>query len=435
MLKIVNSEQMQNLDFETINKCGVSSAVLMENAGRCVVEFLIQKFSLKNLKKKNISIFSGAGNNGGDGFVVARHLYNMSIPINLFLLSAKEKLTGAALQNFKILENIGVNPYIIQDIESFDEKIKSVIIKSNIFIDAIFGTGLKAYITDFRKNIIEFLNTIDTFKLSVDVPSGIIINSNEIPETFFKPNYTITFGLPKLSFVLEPVCHYIGKLIIKNISFPKNFIDKIDSNIFLLSKKDILNFIPVRPKNSHKGISGRVLIIGGSPGLTGAAALSAKSALKSGAGLVTLGCSKKLNPVFEIKLTECMTLPLNDSKGYLTEKDFDIIKKFSEKIDVIAFGPGLGRNEKTTELLKLILNEIDKPLIIDADGLYHLSELKDFNLLKKYKSQIIITPHYGEFSRLTDFTLGQILKNKFSVLKKFSTDYNTIVLLKPISAT
>jgi len=431
MKKKVNAEEMQYLDKISINETGIPSAVLMENAGISVVNFLIKKKGKKNLRKKNISIISGKGNNGGDGFVIARHLFNLGCNVNLFILAREEELKGDALTNFLIIKNIGLQYINIIEEQDFNNEVKNKLRHSEIIIDAIFGTGFKGKINGLVKEIILFVNTLEKkLKIAVDVPSGILVNSNEEPETYFKADYTITFGLPKLAFVLEPVCHKIGKLLIKDISIPKTNIEKIKSNIYLINYKDIKKYIPEREKGAHKGSAGKVLIIGGSKGLTGAATLSSEAALKSGAGLVTLACPESLNHIFEVKLTECMTMPIADKDGNLVASDFNKLLEFSEKVDVIVFGPGIGRYSKTTKLLSLILKKFDKPLIIDADGLFHLAIENNLELLKKYRNKIILTPHYMEFSRLSLLNVNEIIKDKFNILNEFSKKYNAIVVLK-----
>jgi ADP-dependent NAD(P)H-hydrate dehydratase / NAD(P)H-hydrate epimerase len=426
MLKIVSAKQMQDLDKITINDCGIPGSVLMENAGKSVVNFILKKFFVKGCKK--IAVICGSGNNGGDGFVVARYLYNNNIPVIVFVLAEKEKLTGDALCNYKIIERIGVKIKFINETDNFDKYYRQIK-NANIIIDAIFGTGLKGTITGYRKTIIQALNSLQNkIKISVDIPSGIIADSNVIPETYFATDYTITFGLPKLAFFLEPVCHNIGKLFIKDISFPSKYVAKVPSNIFLVNLNDIN--ISKRMPDFHKGNSGKVLVVGGSKGLTGASVLTAKASLHFGAGLVTVACPESLNYIFETKLTECMTLPVSDNNGYLNADAYKSIKNFYSRTDMIAFGPGIGRDVATTELLKKILFEFDKPLIIDADGLFHLSKQDILKLLKNYKSKIIITPHYGEFSRLIGLSIEQILKDKYNILRNFAIDNDTIVVLK-----
>lgn len=436
MYKILSVEQMRKLDEITINETGINGLVLMENAGKAVVEYITQCITaidwekIKN-SKKPITIICGKGNNGGDGFVIARQFININIDVNIILLGNENNLSGDAKTNFSILKKMEVEYHTVLSNEDLNNKIKSLLSHSKIIIDAIFGTGFQGEIRGYIKDIIDYTNSlINIVKVAVDVPSGILCNSNKIPKTYFHADYTLTLGLPKLSFVLEPVCHYIGKFAIKNITFPQNKIDSLNSNIYLISKEDIENYIPQKKSFYHKGDSGKVFIIGGSTGLTGAACLTAAASLKSGAGLVTVGCAESLNHIFESKLTECMSYPLNDENGFIIEDAIYKISDFSNKTDIIVFGPGIGRHPRTTKLLSDILKISDKPLLIDADGLYHLTQNDNLQLLKKYKNSVILTPHIKEFSKLVDIPILDILDNKFEILNNFSREYNVITVLK-----
>ncbi|WHH61749.1 NAD(P)H-hydrate dehydratase [Petroclostridium sp. X23] len=417
---------MRKIDNDAIEKIGIPGVVLMENAGLTVVEEI--KKTLGELSYKSVIIFCGRGNNGGDGFVIARHLFNAGVNVLVVLVAETKDIKGDALTNFKIIQKLGVK--IIQSVDGqYLEEIAASLYLCDMVVDAIFGTGIKGTVSDAVAAIFDLINSSGRCVLSVDIPSGINGDSGKICGSCVNANKTVSFVLPKVGLLNYPAADYVGHLVVSDISIPMSIIQQQNININTIEKDYIKGLLPVRIANSNKGDYGKVLIIAGSTGMTGAAALAGLAAVRAGAGLVTVGIPKSLNPVMEIKLTEVMTLPLEeDDDGILVYSSIDKILDKMRKTDVLVFGPGLSVNQGIADILEAVLRQSNIPVVIDADGINALSA--NINVLKECKCPIIITPHPGEMSRLTGLEIPSIEADRIEIAKNFAAQWNVTVVLK-----
>ncbi len=420
-MKVVTAGEIKEIDNFTIEKLGIPGMILMDNAGRNIAEYIIKNFS----KKNKIAIFIGKGNNGGDGLVVARYLYINNFNITIFLTFSPENFSTSPLlnMNFNICKNLDI-PIVNFYNEDLINKNKNLLIDNDIIVDAILGTGIKSKLRTPIDKIVNLINSLGKYIISVDMPTGLYSDCSILPDIAIKANKTITFGLPKISQLLYPSKKNIGELSIINIGFPfqKINLDKIKIN--LIEKNLIKNSIPKRKKYYHKGDFGRISIFAGSKGKTGAAILTSKAAITSGAGLVTLICDKELNTIFETTLTEVMTEPVNLKK----ENEYSNTLELLKNSDVIVAGPGISTSQEAENYLHFILKLNNKVLILDADALNIIA--KNLNLLKNSHNKIIITPHLGEFSRLTRLSIDEIMKNRLKIAKNFARKLNLILVLK-----
>lgn len=426
-MKVVTAEEMRRIDEETIHGIGIPGIVLMENAGLGVVNAIEKNFNTPNIKK--VSILVGKGNNGGDGLVIARHLRNKGYDINIYLLSSPDKFQGDALTNLQIAQHTGLHIETVLS-ESDLENQKTNIVNSDLIIDAIFGTGLTGAIRGTPAKVINFLNNTGLPIVAVDLPSGLDADTGKVEGECIKANLTVTMGLPKRGLLLYPGASFVGKLEIADIGIPSSVIESQEIKVNLLMANNVVK-LPKRPRDSHKGNFGRVLVLGGSVGLTGAAVMASESAIRSGAGLVTLGIPKSLNPIMEIKLTEVMTLPLPETENYAFSKSsYDSIMKIVNNFDVIAIGPGISRDPETSWLVRELCKNINKPKVIDADGLNAISE--DKSVLKDIDNKTIFTPHPGEMARLIDKTIPDVQSDRIGVAQKFANETGIILVLKGV---
>ena len=309
------------------------------------------------------------------------------------------------------------------------QNIKQIINSFDLIIDAIFGTGIKGQVTGIAKDIIQFINEASKYVVSIDIPSGIDADTGQICGICVKANETITFGLPKVGTVLHPGKDYTGKLSIVDISIPESIINDENIKLNMIDREQIIDLIPERKENSHKGDYGKVFIVAGSIGMTGAAVLASEAAIKSGTGLVTTACPAIINDILEVKMTEVMTYPLMDNgTGTLQEECVEQIIDRMNKSDVMLFGPGLSLNGDILKILDVIISKSDIPLILDADGINALS--MNINILNKLKCPMVITPHPGEMSRLTGLTVSELEKKRIETASTFSKKWNIIVVLK-----
>ena len=414
MDKICLAHEIRECDRMAADNFSMPSVLLMENAAIAVVKRIEECFEIKNLKT---AIFCGKGNNGGDGLAIARLLSIKGAKVCVFFTSGTE-YSGDALINLKIAKcmDIDMHDCISDcDISSFD-----------IVIDAILGTGIKGEVYSCVSEIIENINNNSKYTVAVDIPSGINSDSGEVCGTAIKANETVTFAAYKRGMFLFPGCEYCGKITVSDISMPRELLCNI--NVQLTDKEFVRELIGKRSKNTHKGNYGRILIIGGSTGLTGAAYLASMGALKSGGGLITLGICESLNPIMEQKLTEVMTLPLKESNGHLSADSYETISKLINRCNCVLFGPGLGISRDIQILLKNILRESRVPVIIDADGINALS--RDKSILEECNCSVILTPHAGEMSRLTGKSIEEIENNRFETSLETAEELGATIILK-----
>ncbi len=425
-MKVVTADEMRNIDSQTIKEIGIPGIVLMENAGIGAVHVIIEKFPSPKFSK--VSILVGKGNNGGDGLVVARHLINRGYKVNTYILSEADKFSGDALINLQIAQKMNLPMKFILSEEQLEEY-KNIISQSDFLIDSIFGTGLKGAVRGFAGNLIEFLNSTNIPIIAIDLPSGLDADYGRIDGACICADLTVTMVLPKRGLLLYPGANFVGELKVADIGIPKSVIEYQQISVNLVQPSFASELLPQRPKDGHKGLFGRVLLVAGSAGLTGASALASQSALRVGAGLVTLGIPKSLNPIMEVKLTEAMTIPLAETEDHtLSIRALNKILLLSEKADVVAIGPGLSRNPETTALVKKLCREINIPKVIDADGLNALSEERD--ILKELSSNTVLTPHPGEMSRLIDKPISEIQSDRINIALDFAKENGVMLVLK-----
>lgn len=425
-MKVANCSQMKNIDRTAIDEIGIPGIVLMENAALKVVEEI--KGTLGEIGYKSIVIFCGKGNNGGDGFAIARHLRNMGANVLVILLADENEIKGDALINFKIIRQLSIKIAQVYNRTALEE-IAASLYMCDLVVDAIFGTGIKGKITGIADDIIQLINFSGRYVISVDIPSGINGDDGRICGICVNADKTVTFVLPKIGLLNFPAADYVGELVIADISIPHSIIQAQNININTIGREDIKALLPLRKNDSNKGDYGKIVVVAGSTGMTGAAALAATAALRSGSGLVTVGIPKSLNMLMEVKLTEAMSLPLeDDGKGVLSQSCTSQILEKMCKTDVLVFGPGLTNEPSVSDILADILKKADIPIIIDADGINALA--KNINILKECNCPVVITPHPGEMSRLTGLDIRHIQSDRIEVAQKFAQEWQVTVVLK-----
>ncbi|KJF28343.1 bifunctional ADP-dependent NAD(P)H-hydrate dehydratase/NAD(P)H-hydrate epimerase [Clostridium aceticum] len=417
-MQILKNEEMRKLDELAIHTYKIPGIILMENAGISVVEEIEKCLIAKENKK--IAIICGVGNNGGDGFVIARHFLNKGIEVTTYIVGDFSNIKGDAKINFDILEKIKapiVKLMDSKDIEEFEKDLS----QHSILIDALLGTGLQRTVEGIMKEVIIKMNLSGKEIIAVDIPSGVNGNDGKVQGIAVKATKTVTFQLPKIGNILFPGSYYGGELSIKNIGIPKKAVDSMQSKVHLITENMVQSILPKRYADTHKGSYGRAFIIAGSIGMSGAAILASKTALKCGTGLLRTAVPNSLIPILENQLIEGITLPLEEmlEKGIL-----DYIKEEN----VIAIGPGCGRSQQFEEILHTVVRNATVPLVIDADGLNMLAN--NISLLKDLKVPCIITPHPGEMSRLTGLSIQEVNDHRLDIARNFSEKWGVITLLK-----
>lgn len=425
-MKILTSHQMKEIDRKTIEEVGIPGPVLMENAG--IQIFRILKSRFPEIEKETIVIVAGKGNNGGDGFVVARHILNNGGDPLVLLLAAKEEIRGDAGTNLRIAENIGVR---IREVKSYEvwKKCRASLAKATVIMDAIFGTGLMKPAEGLFAKAIEDINSSAGFKISVDIPSGLSSDTSELIGPAVKADVTVALSAPKICHVFPPSEEWVGELIIADISIPPLLFDDANFKLEIVEQRDLSPYFQKRKRDAHKGTYGHLFIISGSVGKTGAAVMAAKAALKTGAGLVTIGTPQSCQPIVARSMMELMTEPLTETKeGTLSSEALPRAIGLLEGKDGLLLGPGLGTHESTAEFVLSLLPRVKLPVVIDADGLNILA--KNPELLKALKKPAILTPHPGEFARLLKLPTKEVRRNKLVLAPAFAKKYGIYLVLK-----
>jgi hydroxyethylthiazole kinase-like uncharacterized protein yjeF len=423
---LVTANEMQKMDRSTIESFGLPGRILMENAGRGATQFFLEQF--KDAENKKIGVIAGRGNNGGDGFVIARYLAQKGISVTVYLLSERQKVSGDAAANLELLPSLKVPVIEMPDAESFSAH-ETAMRHEAIWIDAILGTGLQSDVKGFFKDVIDFINQSNKPVFAVDIPSGLNSDTGRPCGTCIRADATATFAFAKTGHFLLPGADYTGNLKIVDIGIPPYIADSVRPLQYLLTPDLIRTVFYPRPSDAHKGHTGHLLVIAGSPGKTGAATMTATSAMRAGAGLVTLGIPASLNPILEIHVTEAMTEPLPETKeGVLGEASFDRIMALLSDKKCLAIGPGIGINPETKTLVQRLLQESKKPMVIDADGLNCLIGCTE--ILKNNEKPIVLTPHPGEMSRLMGTTAADVQKDRIHCARHFAEKFNVHVVLK-----
>jgi hydroxyethylthiazole kinase-like uncharacterized protein yjeF len=420
MIKIVTSEEMRGMDSYTIEELGIPGAVLMENAGKGV--FQVIQGILENLKDFKTVIFCGKGNNGGDGFVIGRYLWNEGVRVEFFMVGNETDIKGDARINYEVIRKLNIPVHFVNkksDLTPISQKMPDLI------VDALLGTGITGAVYGFMKDVIEFINELDCPVLSVDVPSGLNSDLPAVEGEVVKADITVTMALPKHCHVFYPAKNYVGELYVVDIGIPNDRLNDRKVKTQIIEADDI--HMPARARDTHKYLVGKVAVLAGSTGFTGAATLASDAALHAGAGLVILGIPHTLNHILEMKMTEVITKPY--TQEVLTSADDPIIKELLDWGDVLAIGPGLGRSAETQQAIIDILARFDKPAIIDADALFALAQHPQ--LLKKPHPDWILTPHHGEFYRLLEGVEKKDFQTHFvSLARDYAVKHRLVLMLK-----
>ncbi len=420
-MKAVTAEQMREIDRLTSTEIGIPSIVLMENAAREVSKICLRE--LAGIPNPKVIIFAGNGNNGGDGFALARILNDLGVDCEIAFLFNKSKFSEDAETNYKIAEKCG-----LRIITGFTEAVIETG-RADIVIDAVFGTGISRPIEGIYADMVEMINNYAKKVISIDIPSGVSSDNGRIMGCAVKADITVTFALPKIGMLLYPGASYCGKIEIVNISIQPSTIEKMNIKTAFLDRNDVCDIIPERKKRTNKGTYGRLFVIAGSNDMTGAVALCCKGAFRAGAGLVYACTVRSGINVVQQLVPEAVVMPLSEYEGKVRYECYeDDIRDKISNASAIAVGPGLGMSDEVSRFVKKLITEADVPFVIDADGLNAIAD--DPSILMGLKYMPIVTPHPGEMSRLTGLSVGEILADTVNVARDFAEKYNSVVVLK-----
>ena len=412
---LLSAEAMRALDRHTIDTLGVPAGVLMENAGRAATECVLE------LEPRDVLVVCGAGNNGGDGFVVARHLHLLGVRVRTALLAEPKRLRGDAAANHARAVALGI------PVEG--ERWRAP--RAGVIVDAIFGTGLDR---DVGKAAAASLRRINRARehgirvVALDLPSGVCSDTGQVRGVAVQADCTVSFGLPKLGLALEPGRTRAGRVRVARIGIA-DAAPAGDAPAELWTAAAAGGHLPARPADGHKGSFGHALLVAGSEGKTGAAALAAAGAARVGAGLVTLACPAGVNEILEVKCTEAMTAPLPDTaERSLAAGAQERIVELAAQRSAVGIGPGIGRGAETAKLVRSVTPRIDGPLALDADALHSFTGALD--ALRVCRAECVLTPHPGEAASLLETTPREINRDRPQAARRLAELSGAVVLLK-----
>lgn len=422
-MKLVYAAEMREMDRRTIEEWGLPASVLMENAGRSVAavceELLAQR------PPGPIVIVAGKGNNGGDGFVVARWLHWSGHEVEVCLLARLDELSGHAAINARFAERMGVPVHEEAARDLLDERLSRAI----LIVDAVLGTGVSGEVRGSAREAIEAMNRADAPAVAVDIPSGVDADSGAVLGDAVWACATVTFAAAKVGLYQYPGRERCGEIIIAPIGIARELTESADLGTNLTTSADAEWMLPGRAPDMHKGDAGRLLIVAGSVGMTGAAAMTALAATRSGAGLVYVACPESLNDILEVKCTEALTRPMPETpERSLAPAAEEPIAQFAEGVDAVVLGPGLSQHGETAELARRLAARTTLPMLIDADGLNAFAGRVDE--LSERPAPTVLTPHPGEFARLTGRQIAEIQADRPKAARELAGRIGCVVLLK-----
>ncbi|BCR04098.1 bifunctional NAD(P)H-hydrate repair enzyme [Desulfuromonas versatilis] len=425
-MKLLTAEEVRELDRQTIEQVGIPGAVLMENAGRQAVAHLLRRFG--SLRPGPVLVLAGKGNNGGDGYVIARCLLDLGWRVRTLVLGERQAIGGDAGINLEVLLKLGGAVEFAADAAALAEALQRQEPPA-LIVDALLGTGLSSQVGGLYARAVDWINASGARVLAVDVPSGVDATTGRILGKAVRADLTVTFAAAKVGLAVYPAAERVGELAVAEIGIPAALSRALPDRHLLVEAGEAAALLPARPAAGHKGTFGHLLVVAGSTGKSGAAAMTAEGALRAGAGLVTVGCPRSIHPTLEVKLTEAMTAPLDEVDGGLSLQAQEQVRELWAGKQVLAIGPGLGLADETRALVRHLVRECPLPVVLDADGLNSL-EGKPAILNQRTAGTAVLTPHPGEMARLTGLSIAEVEADRLGVARRFATAYGAVLVLK-----
>jgi NAD(P)H-hydrate epimerase len=425
MIPVVTASEMQSLDRRATAECGIPSLLLMENAGVETARELLAAFP--EFPAPRVAVLCGRGNNGGDGFVVSRRLLARGASVRTFLLARPEDIQGDARTTLDILERMGAAPRPVAAAEL--SQLGDALESADVVVDAMLGTGTRDAARGLIAGAIDLVNRAGRPVVAVDLPSGLAADSPNPPGPAIRADLTVTFAYPKPCLVLYPAAAAAGRLRVVDIGIPRSLLEGAGVRRYLLEAADVRAAFPPRDPSAHKGTFGHVLVLAGSVGKTGAAALCGAAAQRAGAGLVTVGAPASVHDILAVKLTEVMTEPLPETEARtLALQGLDRVLRLAEGKAGVVIGPGVGTHPSTQELVRRLVAGLRVPIVLDADGITAFAGQRD--VLNRAGGPMILTPHPGELSRLLGLGRDEVLRERVALAPATASRLKATLVLK-----
>lgn len=426
MQAVVTAEQMRRLDARAIAELGIPGATLMENAGRGAADVMLRALPARGLRARGlrVAVVCGKGGNGGDGFVVARRLRRAGARPAVHLAFAPDAIAGDAALMYREMRRAGIAATVVSD----PAALASALAQSDIVVDALLGTGARGAAGPPLAGLIEAINACGRPVVALDIPSGLPADGEPPAGPVVHAWLTPTFAALKLGLAMGPGVDVAGRVELVDIGIPAAEVTR-EVTTFVLERADVAPLFPRRPREGHKGTYGHLLVVAGSVGKTGAAALCARAAMRAGAGLVTVATSASAQPVVATLLVEAMSVALPETETRtLAVKAHDALTELASARDAVALGPGLGLDEETLRVARMLVREVPRPMVVDADGLTalvdHLGELRAAAGIR------YLTPHPGEMARMLGVPIADVQRDRLGSTRAFAMEHAVHVCLK-----
>ena len=421
MIPVLSREEMRKFDAHASHAAQVPSLLLMENAGRGAADVIARELGLARGSGARIVVVCGAGNNGGDGFVVARRLLTLGAEPVVYLLVKAERLSGDALSNYHSF--LGVGGKVVELLEPNQLSVLSAAIEpARAVVDAVFGTGLDRPVSGIFRYAIEFMNGASCPIFALDLPSGLDADTGGVLGVAVRAGTTITFAHAKLGLMTASGSHHAGRLHTVDIGVPDTGVSLPGHSAEIVEASDVLSALGPRGLSIHKGSAGRVLVIAGSPGKIGAALLAAHGALRAGAGLVTIAALPETAALLDQRVLEVMTARIDP------ERIEDSLDELLERADSVAIGPGLGLSATARKIVDHVALRVSKTKVVDADAITHFAGRAE--QLRGAAGELVLTPHAGEMARIVGGTAAEVEADRFRSLARAVALTENVVLLK-----
>lgn len=423
-MNLVTAKESREADCRVSEELGIPSLILMENAARAVVEVIWQHFEVEPDQK--VVVICGHGNNGGDGLAVARHLKNHGVDVRAYVIAAEDSIGGDVLTNLVAVRGAAVPIMHVtraKDVGQLEADVRNC----SVTVDALLGTGTRGEVHGLAATVIPLINAGQGAVCAVDLPSGINADTGAVCGRVVRADATVTLGTVKRGLVLFPGADFVGDLFWGDISAPIYAL--AEDRVVLCTDKLVNTCLPKRQADTHKGDYGRVLVVGGSKGMTGAATLAGQAALRGGAGLTRVALPESLNLEFEAGSLEVMSLPLPETgAGTIGPQALNVLGEQLDWADVLAVGPGISRHPETASFLHQLVSTSSKPLVLDADGITAFAGRMD--VLEKRNGPMVITPHLGEMAELTGAKVEDLKTDLIASAQAVAGSLNSVIVLK-----
>jgi NAD(P)H-hydrate epimerase len=424
VVPVFTAEQMRALDRRAIADLGIPGATLMENAGQGAAQAILRAWPRLTRSRRRVAIVCGKGGNAGDGFVVARHLRGRHVPVSVLLTSPEREIGGDAGRMLAELRRAGLRPQIVEDERGAARQLRD----AEIVVDALLGTGTRGGPQGLVARMIEAINASGRPVVALDVPSGLDADGGAVPGALVTAALTVTFAAPKRGLVMGPAVGAAGRVEVVPIGIPAAEVLR-GVTTFLLGPDDVLRHFPPRGRETHKGDWGRLLVVAGSVGKTGAAALAARAAMRSGSGLVTVATPASQQPVLAALLLEAMTEPVAETpRRTIAFEALTALVDLATERDAVALGPGLGLDPETADVVRALARDVPKPLVIDADGLTALAGRLE--TVAAAPAPRCLTPHPGEMARLLGVSTDHVQRDRIEAARSSAVGSRSHVVLK-----